>query len=85
MADHAARKPVESKVSMATLGAFMSSSLVATLNAWIGDDQLLGSMPGWLQTVAIAFGPTAVTFLSGYFAKHTPRNEEDGTVGTKSL
>lgn len=68
--------PIEKKVSMATLGAFASSAVVATLNAWVGDNSLMGSLPGWLQTIAIGLGPTAVTFVSGYYAKHTPRSAE---------
>lgn len=85
MARHALPGPIEKKVSMATLGAFASSAVVAVLNASVGDEQLLGSLSGWLQTIAIALGPTAVTFLGGYFAKHTPRMDEDGTVGPKNL
>jgi hypothetical protein len=85
MAQHATKVPVEKKVSMATLGAFGASAVVAVLNAWVGNEQLLGSLPGWLQTIVIAVGPTAVTFVSGYFAKHTPRPVEDDTVAPKSL
>jgi hypothetical protein len=84
MARHAVRGPIEKKVTAATVGAFASSAAVAVLNAWVGDERLLGALPGWLQTIVIAFGPTVVTFLSGFYAKHTPRPTEDGTVGTKS-
>lgn len=85
MAQHAARGPIEKKVSVATLGAFASSAVVAALNAWVANDQLLGSTPGWLQTLIIAFGPTAVTFLGGYLSPHTSRTTVEGTVAPKSL
>jgi hypothetical protein len=85
MAEHAAKVPVEKKVTAATVGSFAASALVAVLNAWVGNEQLLGSLPGWLQTILIAFGPTVVTFASGYYAKHTPRPVEDDTVVPKSL
>lgn len=73
MGEHSVRPPVEKKVTAATLGTFVCSAIVAVLNALVGNEQLLGSLPGWLQTIVIAFGPTIVTFLSGYLAKHTPR------------
>jgi hypothetical protein len=85
MGQHSARGPIEKKVTTATLGAFASSVVVAVLNAYVGNEQLLGSTPGWLQTLLIAFGPTAVTFLGGYLSPHTPRSSQDGTVGPKSL
>lgn len=67
---------IEKKVKAATLGAFVSSAVIATLNAWMADDSLLGSMPGWAQTLIVALGPTAVTFLSGWAARHTPKPSE---------
>ncbi|MGW1892154.1 holin [Streptomyces sp. NPDC002004] len=65
--------PVEAKVKAATTATFLVSLLIAVLNAVVADDSLLGPLPPWLQAVVIAGVPAAVTFLSGWQAKHTPR------------
>lgn len=85
MAEHAARGPIEKKVSWATAGSFAVSLVIAILNGTAGNNQLLGSLPGWAQSFLIVVGPSLATFLSGYFAKHTPRPDATGTVGFKSL
>lgn len=68
-----ANAPVEAKVRAATSATFLVSLLIAVLNAIAADDSLLGPLPAWLQAIVIAVVPTAVTFLSGWQAKHTPR------------
>lgn len=65
--------PVEAKVKAATSATFVVSLVVAVLNAVVADDQLLQPLPAWLQPLIIALVPAAVTFLSGWQAKHTPR------------
>jgi hypothetical protein len=85
MGAHSDRSPVEKKVTAATVGTFASSAVVAVLNAWVADATLLGSLPGWLQMLVIALGPTGVTFVSGYLAKHTPRPADESTVRLKSV
>lgn len=65
--------PVEKKVAWATAAAFLASLLLALLNALLADSELLGSLPAWLQFVLVAGAPTAVTFLGGWQATHTPR------------
>jgi hypothetical protein len=69
MANH----PVETKVKAATSATFLISLLAAVLNAVAANDQLLGPLPAWLQPFLIALVPPALTFLSGWQAKHTPR------------
>lgn len=64
---------IELKVIVSTAVAFVMSLLVALLNAIQAHHELLGSTPGSLQFVILAVIPTAVTFLGGYLAKHTPR------------
>jgi hypothetical protein len=76
---HAARGPIEKKVTAATVGTFLSTVVVAVLNASVGNDALLGSLPAWLQPFVIVVGPSLVTFVSGYSAKHTPRSAENTT------
>lgn len=65
--------PVEAKVKASTTGAFLASLVVAVLNAVTADSSLLGPLPVWLQAIVIALVPTALTFLAGYQARHTPR------------
>jgi hypothetical protein len=65
--------PVEAKVKAATSVSFLASLVVAVLNAVAADSSLLGPLPVWLQAIVIALVPTALTFLAGYQARHTPR------------
>jgi len=66
-------EPIEAKVKSATAATFLVSLVVAVLNAVVADDSLLQPLPSWLQPLVIALVPTAVTFLSAWQAKHTPR------------
>jgi len=68
-----AKAPIEAKVKAATSATFVVSLVVAVLNAVVADDQLLQPLPVWLQPLVIALVPAAITFLSGWQAKHTPR------------
>lgn len=68
-----ANAPVELKVKAATSATFVVSLVIAVLNAVVADDSLLQPLPDWLQPIIIALVPTAVTFLSAWNAKHTPR------------
>lgn len=67
------RWKIELKVIAATAATFVISLVLAVLNEIQNHHELLGSTPGALQFVIVAVIPTAVTFLSGYMAKHTPR------------
>jgi hypothetical protein len=71
-----ARVKVEKKVWAATAATFFTSGAIAVLNDVQSKPELLGSLPPLLQTLVILFGPPLVTFLSGYAAKHTPRDEQ---------
>ncbi|TJZ55622.1 holin [Streptomyces piniterrae] len=71
--------PVEKKVSAATLGSVAAAVAITVLNATVGDAELLGSAPAWLQHLATLIVPPLVVFLSGYNARHTPR------IGSTSL
>lgn len=68
-----ANAPIEAKVKSATSATFVVSLVIAVLNAIVADDSLLQPLPSWLQPFIIALVPTAVTFLSGWNARHTPR------------
>ena len=65
--------PVEQKVKAATSATFDVSLVIAVLNGIVADDSLLQPLPVWLQPIVIAVVPTAITFLSGWQAQHTPR------------
>lgn len=65
--------PVEEKVRVATAASFLVSVAIAVLNSVAADSALLGPLPDWLQVAVIALVPAAVTFLSGWAARHTPR------------
>lgn len=73
-----ANEPVEQKVKSATAATFLVSLLIAVLNSVVADDSLLGPLPSWLQPVIIAVAPAAVTFLSGWYAAHSPRADAAG-------
>lgn len=67
---------VERKVWAATAATFATSGALAVLNDLQVHPELLGDLPRVVQTVLILFGPPLATFLSGYAAKHTPRDEQ---------
>ncbi|MEV5472948.1 holin [Streptomyces sp. NPDC052207] len=73
MSELTAKLKVEAKVWAATTAAFIASVAVSLLNAVQDNHALLGSLPGPLQAVILIVAPTAVTFLAGWAAKHTPR------------
>lgn len=72
MGDHA-RQVIEQKVKVSTAATFGVSAAIAVLNQTAGDDALMGSLPPWSQTLVLLVVPPAVTFLSGWKARHTPR------------
>ncbi|MFF5589740.1 holin [Streptomyces hygroscopicus] len=69
----ATNPPVEAKVKAATTATLLVSLVLAVLNDVRDDASLLAPLPGWLQAIVIALVPPAVTFLSGWQARHTSR------------
>ncbi|NUP37042.1 MAG: holin [Streptomyces sp.] len=67
------KAPVETKVKAATTGTLLVSLVLAVLNTMAADESLLAPLPVWLQAIVIALVPPAVTFFSGWQARHTPR------------
>jgi predicted membrane protein len=76
MAGLLAKLKVEAKVWAATTAAFVVSVVVSLLNEVQDNHALLGSLPGALQAVILIVAPTAITFLAGYAARHTPRSPD---------
>lgn len=65
---------VETKVTAASVAAYLASTgLLAILAGVQNDARLLDWMPDSLSPFVLALVPTAVTFISGWAAKHTPR------------
>lgn len=67
-------KPVEKKVTWATVGTYLGSVAgLAILNAVSSDATLISGLPDWLETLLLPVIPAGIAFLSGYQARHTPR------------
>ncbi|MFJ5802669.1 holin [Streptomyces decoyicus] len=72
--------PVEKKVTASTVAAYLASTGLLAILATVRDDaRLVGWMPDGLTPFVLALIPTAITFVSGYAARHTPR------LGSRSL
>jgi hypothetical protein len=66
--------PVEKKVTAATLAAYLASTgLLAILTAIQDNAGLVAGLPDALEPFVLALVPTAITFVGGWAAKHTPR------------
>ncbi|WP_046501606.1 hypothetical protein [Streptomyces odonnellii] len=66
--------PVEKKVTVASAAAFLGSTgLLAVLAAVQDNARLVEFLPDGLSPFVLALVPTAVTFVAGWKAKHTPR------------
>jgi hypothetical protein len=66
--------PVEKKVTAASVAAYLASTgLLAILTAIQDNAGLVGGLPDALEPFVLALVPTAVTFVAGWAAKHTPR------------
>lgn len=78
--------PVEKKVSAGTAGAFLGSTgLLAMLTAVQDNAGLVGWLPDWLEPFGLALVPTAITYVAGWAARHTPRPDTlpgDDTIVT---
>ncbi|MFF1417482.1 holin [Streptomyces sp. NPDC058280] len=69
-----ATAPVEKKVTVASAAAFLGSTgLLGVLAAVQDESRLVGFLPDGLSPFALALVPTAITFVAGWKAKHTPR------------
>ncbi|MET8818441.1 holin [Streptomyces rochei] len=66
--------PVEKKVTAATAATFVgSTALLGALEAVRDNSELVGWLPPGLAPFVLALAPTAITFVSGWVAKHSPR------------
>lgn len=67
------RAIVELKVIGATAAAGVVGVGATVLNQTVGDEQLLGGLPVWAQTLITMLVPPVATFAAGWSARHTPR------------
>lgn len=73
-----AKGPVEKKVTWASVGTYLGLvAVLAVVNAVNSDATLISGLPDWLETLLLPLIPAAVSFLSGYTAKHTPRTDAE--------
>ncbi|MFE3122266.1 holin [Streptomyces hydrogenans] len=69
-----AHAPIEKKVTWASVAAYLGSTgLLAALATVQDNARLLDPMPDTLAPFVLALVPTAITAVSGWTAKHTPR------------
>ncbi|MFE0763668.1 holin [Streptomyces smyrnaeus] len=74
--------PVERKVTFATAAAYVgSASLLGGLVALQDHGRLLEWMPDGVTPFVAALVPTAITAVSGWMAKHTPRDGASSARG----
>ncbi|MFI6299526.1 hypothetical protein ACIBEJ_48585 [Nonomuraea sp. NPDC050790] len=67
-------RPVEAKVKWAAFGTFIGSvAATAVLQAIDADHSLIAFWPDWLEAVTLPLLPTAISWVSGWRAKHTAR------------
>ncbi|MFD4314972.1 holin [Streptomyces sp. NPDC058548] len=72
-----ANAPVEKKVTWASAAAYLGSTGVLAVLAGVQDNaRLLDPLPDTLAPFVLALIPTTVTFVSGWAAKHTPRDPD---------
>ncbi|MFD9225371.1 holin [Streptomyces sp. NPDC060064] len=66
--------PVEKKVTAGTVATYLASTgLLAILAAAKDNAELVGFLPDALAPFILAIVPTAIAFVSGWAAKHSPR------------
>jgi hypothetical protein len=69
---------IERKVTAAAAAAYAGSAgLLGALTAVQDHAELVGWMPGALAPFVLALVPTAITAVSGWLARHTPRPDLD--------
>lgn len=65
--------PVETKVKVATIATYLGSlALLAILNG-ITSTNLVAGLPDVIEVFVAPMLPAAITLVTGYLAKHTPR------------
>lgn len=82
MGSTAKRWAIEAKVIASTAASAAAGIGVAVLNDVEADHTLLGSTPAWAQALILVVVPPVAAFISGYQAKHTPRETDAPSTPT---
>lgn len=64
---------VEWKVLAATIATYVGSLALTIVVQALQDGSLIAVLPGPASAILAPFVPAAITFITGYLAKHTPR------------
>lgn len=68
------KSPVEKKVTWSAVLAYLGGlAVMAVLNAVATDDGLISALPAWAESLVVPIVPAVISFVGGWFAKHTPR------------
>ncbi|GGX01827.1 holin [Streptomyces chryseus] len=71
MANH---EPVETKVKAASIASYLGfTGLLAILVTVQDDAGIVAGLPDVIEPFVLSLIPAAITFASGWKAKHTPR------------
>lgn len=66
--------PVEKKVTWGAVLAYLGGlAVMAVLNAVGSDTGLVASLPAWAESLVVPILPAVLSFVGGWFARHTPR------------
>lgn len=69
-----AKRPVEKKVTVGAVLAYLGGlAVMAVLNAVSTDQGLISALPAWAESLVVPIVPAVISFVGGWFAKHTPR------------
>lgn len=72
-----AKAPVETKVKAASVATYLGLvALLAVLNA-VSDANLIAGLPDVVEVFVAPLVPTAIAFVAGYVAKHSPRGVQE--------
>jgi hypothetical protein len=67
------KRPIEIKVKVATVATYLGSlAALAVLNG-ITSTNLVAGLPDVIEVFVAPLIPAAITLVSGYVARHTPR------------
>ena len=73
--------PVEAKVQTTTLTAGLTGVVLYALGKWVFKNEVPDVVQSWVY-IAV---PAVLTFVAGYFTKHTPRSIEPVTPTTTTV
>lgn len=67
------KAPVEAKVKAAGIATYLGLGAALAILAGVTDLNLIAGLPDWLEVFVAPMLPTAITTITAYRTKHTPR------------